>query len=276
LTLATADAAVTPPLRGIFRANIFMPRSWILKPVLRIVGILFVLYVACVALIYLRQRSMIFFPRHDLDPTTLVPWSNGLRTIGYCHEATNARTIWLMMHGNAGQAAQRDYVLHRLSDQDSLYVLEYPGYGARAGKPSRESFDQSASEAYQLLRTRNPTTPVCVLGESIGSGPACALARETNPPDKIVLAVPFDSLASVAARHFPFIPVRLLLRDNWNNVESLRHYAGPVEIFAALDDTVVPIEHAKALAEQIPTAKLIPIPGGHDDWSQVEQVRLRR
>src|ERR1700677_339820 len=101
-----------------------------------------------------------------------------------------------MAHGNGGQAAGRDYVLRRMSKEDSLYVLEYPGYGSREGSPSLESINRAASEAYQLLRSQHPNTPVCVLGESIGSGPACALALEKIPPDKIVLVVPFDTLAS--------------------------------------------------------------------------------
>ena len=138
-----------------------------------------------------------------------------------------------------------------------------------------ESMNQAASEAYQLLRSRNPNTPVCVLGESIGSGPACALAREKMAPDKIVLIAPFDVLAKVASRQFPFLPVRFLLRDAWNNVESLRHYAGPVEIFGAKEDTIIPMAHAQALAKQIPTAQFIAIAGGHNDWPHNDQVQIK-
>src|SRR6185369_8440292 len=107
-------------------------------------------------------------------------------------------------------AADREYVLNCMSDQDSFYVLEYPGYGRREGSPSIESMNRAAAEAYQLLRKQHQNTPVCVLGESIGSGPACALAREKPGPDKIVLVVPFDSLASMASRRFFFLPVRLM------------------------------------------------------------------
>ena len=243
---------------------------------LRIVAIAFVFYLAVVAITCLRQRAMLFFPTHDALPTSLTPWSDGSRTIGFCREVATPRAIWLMMHGNGGQAADRDYVLRHMSGQDSLYVLEYPGYGSREGRPSLESINRAASEAYRLLRSRHPNTPVCVLGESIGSGPACALAREKTAPDKIVLVMPFDTLANVAAGHFPFLPVRLLLRDAWDNVESLRRYAGPVEIFGARDDTIIPIGHAKALARQIPGAQFIEIPGGHNDWPQEDQVKIRR
>jgi pimeloyl-ACP methyl ester carboxylesterase len=241
---------------------------------LRIAGMLLVGYLILVIVVFFRQRSMLYFPTHDRAASALKPWSAGDRVIGYCREVSNPRAIWLMLHGNAGQAADRDYVLDRMSGEDSLYVLEYPGYGLREGTPSRESINRAASEAYRLLRRQNPNTPVCVLGESIGSGPACVLAQETVAPDKIVLVVPFDSLVNVAARRFFFLPVRLLLRDAWDNGNALRHYEGPVEIFAAADDTIIPIRHAQALAAQVPVARLVVIPSGHNDWSWQERVRI--
>jgi len=244
--------------------------------VLRIAIILIAIYLIVLALVFFFQRSLLFFPTHHAPATRLTSWLDHQRTIGYCREVPNARTVWLMMHGNAGQAADRDYVLSRMSDQDSLYVLEYPGYGSREGSPCLESMNQAASDAYRILRSQNPNTPVCVLGESMGSGPACALARESIPPDKIVLVVPFDTVASVAAEEFWFLPVRLMLRDAWDNVETLRHYPGAVEIYGATGDTIIPIEHAKALAGKIPGADFTAITGGHNDWSDSDLVKIRR
>jgi len=249
----------------------------VIRRALRIAAIPLGLYLVLVALVFFGQRSLLYFPTHEATSRTgLTPWSDGSRTIGCCREVANPKTIWLMTHGNAGQAADRQYVLSRMSSQDSLYVLEYPGYGMREGHPDRESMNHAASEVYQLLRSRNPSTPVCVLGESIGSGPACALALEKVPPDKIVLVVPFDTLASVAAERFYFLPVRLLLRDRWDNVESLKHYGGPVEIFGATNDEIIPVEHATDLAKQVPTAHFIAISGGHNNWSASEQVKIAR
>jgi len=274
LQIASQWRGVADPER--FGQHTFMPIRSLIKRALRLAAIPIVVYAALVTVVYFLQRSMLFFPAHGAPSTGLTPWSDGKRTVGYCREVPNARTVWLMMHGNAGQAADRDYALSRMSDQGSLYVLEYPGYGLREGNPSMESMNRAASEAYQLLRTRNQNTPVCVLGESIGSGPACALAQEKVPPDMIVLVVPFDSLVSVASRRFYFLPVGLLLRDAWNNVEALRHYAGPLEIFGATDDAIIPIEHARTLARQIPGAHFVAIPGGHNDWSWNKQMKITR
>ncbi len=232
-------------------------------------------YGGFVVVAFLFQRSLLYHPTRFDYPTPLKSWVHGGAVIGYCRETPEPENVWLMTHGNAGQAAGRDYVLSRMSPRDSLYVLEYPGYGRRGGQPSRASFDRAASEAYRLLRGSFPDTPVCVLGESIGSGPACRLAGEETPPDKIVLATPFATLSGVAAEHFPFLPVRALLLDDWDNIESLRSYTGPVEVFGAVDDEIIPIRHARRLAEELPNVQLTEIDCGHNGWSMVQSVRIR-
>src|SRR4051812_15791884 len=103
------------------------------KRVVRIAAIPLALYAVLVVVVFFRQRSMLFFPTHLAPSTRLTPWVDGVRTMGYCREVPNSHAVWLMMHGNAGQAADRDYVLSRMADEDSLYVLEYPGYGRRGG-----------------------------------------------------------------------------------------------------------------------------------------------
>ena len=70
--------------------------------------------------------------------------------------------------------------------------------------------------------------------------------------------------------------MRLLLRDNWDNVTALKSYPGPVEIYGAIDDSIIPFEHAKNLAAQLPTAKFIPLEGGHNDWSTSPRVRVEQ
>jgi pimeloyl-ACP methyl ester carboxylesterase len=101
------------------------------------------------------------------------------------------------------------------------------------------------------------------------------LASQSPPPDKIVLVVPFDKFASVAAEHARILPVSLLLEAKWDNIHSLSKYRGAVEVFGAEQDAVIPIEHAKKLASSVPSARFHRIPGGHNNWSKGSSVEIR-
>jgi pimeloyl-ACP methyl ester carboxylesterase len=136
--------------------------------------------------------------------------------------------------------------------------------------------DDALLQAYTLLCSRNPGVPIGVIGESIGSGPACTLARAKPAPAKIVLLVPFDTLVSVASERMPFLPVGLLLRDAWDNGAALEHYDGPIDIFGAIDDSVIPFEHAKRLAAALPHSHFKAILGGHNDWSTSSELTIAR
>jgi pimeloyl-ACP methyl ester carboxylesterase len=221
------------------------------------------------------ERSLLFFPSHDTGSNGLTPWTHDGTLIGFCRPVGSPRNVWLMLHGNGGQASHRAYAIPSFSPEDSVYILEYPGYGSRRGVPSREAFDEAARDAYLFLRESYPGTPVCVFGESIGSGPASTLVSLARPPDKIVLVVPFDQLSLVAKDHFPALLVSMILRDDWDNIEALLRYKGPVDIFGAVDDAVIPVKHAKALAAAIPQSRFTLIGGGHNDWSLPGKVRVR-
>jgi pimeloyl-ACP methyl ester carboxylesterase len=221
------------------------------------------------------ERKLLFFPTHRSVENGLIPWTNSGELIGYARKVDSPRNVWLLIHGNGGQAADRAYALPSFSAEDSVFILEYPGYGSRKGKPSKKSLDAAAREAYLLLRKEHPMVPVCVAGESIGSGPSASLANLNPPPDKLVLIVPFDKLSLVAKEHVPALLVTLLLSDNWDNIKALSNYKGPVDIFGAEDDTIVPIHHAKALASAVPSSKLVTIHGGHNDWARDGKVTIR-
>ncbi len=233
------------------------------------------IFIALIAVVFVFQRKMLYFPSHRQETNGLSTWTIDGRLVGYARLVENPGNVWLFIHGNAGQAADRTYALPSFSTSDSVFILEYPGYGSRPGSPGRTSFDAAAEEAYRWLRKTFPNTPVCVAGESIGSGPASSLARLDVKPDKLVLVVPFDKLTSVAKDHMPLIPVGLILLDRWDNVEALRGYSGKVEIYGASDDRIIPVRHAINLAKSLPNAVIHEIPGGHNDWSLRGMVRIR-
>ncbi|HEY4300115.1 MAG TPA: hypothetical protein VGM73_04535 [Candidatus Didemnitutus sp.] len=221
------------------------------------------------------ERKLLFFPTHHPDGDELAPWRDQGQLIGVARVVKSPRAVWLFCHGNGGQASDRAYALSCFAPDDGVYFLEYPGYGNRPGVPSAKSINDAAQAAYARLREDFPNTPVGIAGESIGSGPACILASMAHGPDKLVLIVPFDRLDLVARDHFPGWLVRWLLVDNWDNVAALANYRGPVDIFGAERDQVIPLPHARAFAAAHPAARFTLIPGGHNDWSESGKVAIR-
>lgn len=242
------------------------PFSRVVRSLALAVVVLYLLVVVGCAAV---QRKLLYFPSHEeVSNGRLEPWIENGESWGARRIVERPSAVWLVTHGNAGQAAQREYIVNLLPAEADVYVLEYPGYGARSGDPSRASFDAAASAAWRRLGELHPDLPRNVLGESIGTGPASQLALDARPPDLIVLAVPFDRLVDVAAQALPWLPVRWILCEDWDNVAALEPFAGRLVILAAEHDTVIPTEHALALARSLPRAELRKLPGGHNDWSR--------
>ena len=221
------------------------------------------------------ERLFLFFPTRRPHTNELMPWLKAGEVIGYGRPIELPRTVWLMLHGNAGQATDRLYAIPCFSAEDSVFIMEYPGYGRRPGVPSQKSINQAAVEAYLYLRETHPHTPVAVAAESLGSGPAAFLATLPEPPDKLVFIVPFARLAAVAEEHFPAFLVRWVLQSNWDNVAALTAYQGPVDVFGARNDQVIPVRHARDLATAVPQANLVIFDGGHNDWAAGCRVKIR-
>jgi len=232
--------------------------------------------------LFLLQRHILYHPARDSQENISLearnrnfkPWqsSNG-ETIGYQsltpHNDPRRHVTILITHGNAGSALDRtDFALllrEALPDLAlSFYILEYPGYGARDGKPSQESFIEAAKNALSQI----PESPTVLFGESIGTGVASALAAEL--PQRVaglLLVTPFDSLVNVAQRKFPFIPAHLLVLDTYPSNQWLQSYDGPMVIIAAGKDSIIPPKHARKLYEEYTGPKeLIEVPGAdHND-----------
>jgi hypothetical protein len=221
------------------------------------------------------QRKALFHPTHHTDENGLSRWNLHGNLIGYGREVPEPQNIWLLLHGNRGQAADRVYALGVFPADDSVFIMEYPGYGQRPGKPSRRSIDAAALAAYQDLRSRFHGKRVCVAAESIGSGPAATLASASPAPDKLVFFVPFADLRDVGRDYSPHAPMGLLLAGSWDNAEALANYQGPMEVFGATNDEVIDVRHARALAASRPQAKFHLLPGGHNGWSRQPGLRLR-
>ena len=232
----------------------------------RVIVFCLVTYLSVLVVVGLFQRRLIFFPTHEHPASEYESWNENGMQIGWKRTVGTPKHIWFFLHGNTGNVLTHSYILKCIPKEDSVYAVEYPGYGFRDGKASKQSIDTAADEAFSILREKNPGTPIVVLGESLGSGPASHLARHEKPPEKIILAVPFDNLPSVAQGIIFFLPSKWMLMDRWDNIQSLRNYTGKMEIYALANDKVISVRHARKLRDAFPNAIYHEGEGVHRDW----------
>ncbi len=165
----------------------------------------------------------------------------------------------VVFHGNAGHALNRTYYIDGFDAVApanwEVFLFEYPGFGSRDGRPSEKTIMAAASSAFAALM-REDDAPIYLVGESLGSGPACGLAGEyPNQVAGVWLVTPFNSLKDAARIHYPAFPVGLLLRDRYDNVAALQSFEGPLVILTAGQDRVVPSRLGRRLYEQAATAQ---------------------
>jgi fermentation-respiration switch protein FrsA (DUF1100 family) len=241
-----------------------------------------VLYAAVLALVFFYQPKRVYFPQQGeplATPQTLglpfervtITTEDGERLAAWwvpAPDATAARGTVLLLHGNAGNIAQRiDYARMFYDMGMATLLVDYRGYGKSTGTPSERGTyrDATASWAW-LTHTRNiKPSDIVIFGESLGGGVATWLAAREKPR-ALILASTFTSVPDLAAEVYPWLPVRWLSRIHYN---SLAHIAGikvPVLIAHSRQDDIIPYAHGQRLfaAANQPKA-FLDLAGGHNE-----------
>ena len=237
-------------------------------------------YVGLAAMIYFAQRSLMYFP----DRTAMTPAAAGLPEasevpltaadgvpIHVWAAAPQAdKPVILYFHGNGGSLRYRVERFHRLIGAGiGLVALEYRGYGGNSGNPSEQGLIRDAEAAYGYAAAHYPAQQIVVWGESLGSGVAAAIAAE-KPVGRVILEAPFTSALAIAENRYWYLPVRLLMKDQFRSDERIRKVTAPLLILHGVHDRVVPFSMGEQMFELANKPKHIVrfLDGGHEDLDQ--------
>lgn len=226
--------------------------------------VVLVLVGTVVAMLWALQRHLIYLP----DSTPVPPaaeviggasdvtlyTADGLELRAWFVPATGPADTGmavLVAPGNGGNRAGRAGFAKELSRRGlAVLVMDYRGYGGNPGNPSEDGLAADADAAVAALKDLGyPATRILYFGESLGSGVVAAL-QARNPPAGVVLRSPFTELADVGAHHYPWLPVRTLLRDRFPVVKHLATSDVPVTVIYGDRDSVVPSELSARVAER--------------------------
>jgi uncharacterized protein len=241
--------------------------KWFIAPI--------VVYGAFVALVYVAQRLLQYFPeRRRTAPATVglanaeevvLDTADGERVIGV--PPRNGQPVFVYFHGNGGSLRWREERFRDLIDDGSgLVALSYRGYGGSSGRPTEKGLIEDARAACAFAVARFPAERLVLWGESLGSALAVALAAD-NRVGCVVLEAPFTSAVDVGAQHYWFVPVRLLMKDQFRSDLWIGKVRAPVLVVHGENDTVVPISLGERLygLAQMPKRFVRVAGAGHND-----------
>jgi uncharacterized protein len=253
-------------------------RSWRLGPaVWRIGRAVLIAYLVVVVTAMFLENSLIYFPvvypAGDWKPGGLTfedAWfaaPDGTRLHGWYVPCPNARAAVLFCHGNGGNLSHRVdtlKMLHRHSGV-SVLIFDYRGYGRSEGNPNEAGClaDARAARAWLAAREKIPEAKVVMMGESLGGAVAVDLAARDGAR-ALILESTFSSLPEVAALHYPFLPVRWLMRTRFDSASKIGSYHGPLLQAHGDADTIVPSPFGRRLFEAANQPKKFLLLRGHD------------
>jgi fermentation-respiration switch protein FrsA (DUF1100 family) len=232
-------------------------------------------FVLICALLFFSQESSIFYPRpndaqlrQQYSAQRIEIETADAKLEGWWIENAQATTpaVILYFGGNAEDVLYTASTARQI-DARALVVVNYRGYGGTPGKPGQKALYADGLAIYDYTFARGvPAEHIVVMGRSLGSGVASMLAS-ARPVRAAILITPYDSLAAVAATHYPFLPVRLLMRHPFPSSEWAASTRTPALILAADNDNVVPAKHARKLFEAWAGPKQIHVLAqtGHND-----------
>tara|TARA_R110000850_G_scaffold277086_1_gene422521 strand:- start:266594 stop:267385 length:792 start_codon:yes stop_codon:yes gene_type:complete len=252
----------------------------------KIVSTLLILYLMIIAALAFFQEKLIFLPS-KLEPDYTYTFQQPFEEINLTttdgallnaihFKTENPKGVLLYFHGNAGDLSRWGEITSYFTEFNlDVLVMDYRSYGKSTGTLSEELLYSDAQLFYDYLTERYNESDITVYGRSLGSTFAAYVAAN-NSPGKLILETPFYSLASVAKKRFPIVPVSYLIKYEFKTHEFIKGVNCDIYFFHGTKDNVVPYASAEKLYEETPSKKkqFITIPNGkHNNLATFEKYR---
>lgn len=232
-------------------------------------------YALVLALLWLGQEVLLFAPeplpaehRFVLGDDVHERWIDvpGARLNALHLQLPAPDGVVFFLHGNGGnlQSWFVNVDFYRQLNLD-LFMVDYRGYGKSSGRvTSQAQLEADVRAAWDAVAPAYAGKRRIVYGRSLGTGLAADLAAEVQP-ELTVLVSPYSSMQALAGEQYPWVP-GALLRYPLHTDNALPRVAGEVLLVHGDRDTLIPAEHSRRLARELPRAKLLLVPGaGHGD-----------
>lgn len=232
----------------------------------------------CICLFFLIRQDHMIFPGATNDARILAGTEHRPLTLnreqatltGFQRSFSNSPNdaVVLYFGGNAEDLSSILYLSEELGASE-FYTFNYQGYGSSTGAPSEKALTKDAWAQYEYLTQQEgiASERIIPMGRSLGSGVAVQLAQKVEISGQrlagVIMVTPYDSLRSVASRHFPWLPVSWLLRHPFDSMSAAHQLSIPALFLIAAQDQIIPPSHGQTLAQAWPGTSHTEIFEGH-------------
>lgn len=211
------------------------------------------------------QRNLLFHPDTSLPSpapsgvgemlAVTIQSRDGLTLSSWYAEGDAGRPVIVYFHGNAGHIGSRGHKVRPFLDAGfGVLLVGYRGYGGNPGNPTEAGLYTDARDALDWLDKKTSNRPIVLYGESLGTAIATTMAAERAVAGKtvqaLILEAPFTSVTDAAQHHYPYVPVKWLLKDHFEQASRIDDVSAPVLVLHGEKDQTMPIRFGKGLFEQ--------------------------
>lgn len=216
-----------------------------------------------IALLFAALQTKLLYPAYAVPAAAPLPpgWqtltatgADGTALVGVHappSRPADERLLLLVFPGNGWNAVDAAALVHQLVPRAHVVAFFYRGYRPSGGRASSAALLRDAPLVLSAAQAEVGPARTVLVGFSVGTGVAAATACRPGV-DGAVLVTPFDSLTRVARMHYPWLPVRLLFRNEIDAAAALAQCRTPVAIIAAGEDRVIPAASTDGLRKAVP------------------------
>ena len=227
---------------------------------MQIILIIFFIYFLVLVFLYFYQRNLLYHPNEnnysedkisvDIE-NVRIKTSDNIELLGWYHEKNlkDFKTL-IFFHGNAGSLENRIHKLNHFRDMNiNFLIIAWRGFSGNNGNPTEQGLYEDGKSAIDWLIKKGVSEKNLILyGESLGTGVATHLAQNKNFAG-VILETPFTSMIDAAKKFYPYIPVKLLLKDKFENYKKIKNINLPILIMHGEIDQLVPFSMGKKIYE---------------------------
>ena len=209
---------------------------------------------------YIFQRNLLYHPTEnnysgdkisvDVEKIKIRTQDN-IELVSWYHKKNlnNYKTI-LFLHGNAGSLENRVHKINHFRDMNvNFLIIAWRGFSGNEGKPTEKGLYEDARSAVRWLKSNGvKENNIIIYGESLGTGVATEIAQNKKFAG-VILESPFTSMIDAGKDKYPYLPVRLLLKDKYESDKKIKNINSPILIMHGKVDNIVPFHMGKKMYE---------------------------